>query len=67
MARSRDGLVAFAYDKLGVGKFMQEQTWRTFCERVAEYCGGEQLGDVQVRTVTEDDVESPHDLGSTEV
>ena len=54
-ARSRDGLVAFAYDTLGVGKRMQEVTWRTFCERVAERSGGEKFGDVQVRTITEDD------------
>lgn len=50
-ARSRDGLVAFTYDTLGIGKKVQEQTWRTFCERVAEYCGGLPLGPVSVETV----------------
>lgn len=50
-ARSRDGLVAFTYDTLGLGKKMQEQTWRTFCERVAEYCGGMPLGPVSVETI----------------
>jgi hypothetical protein len=50
-ARSRDGLVAFTYDTLGIGKKVQEQTWRTFCERVADYCGGLPLGPVSVETV----------------
>jgi hypothetical protein len=31
-ARSRDGLVAFAYDTLGGGKLMQEATWVEFCQ-----------------------------------
>ncbi|MEJ7664031.1 MAG: DUF1990 family protein [Hymenobacter sp.] len=35
LARSRDGLVAFAYDTLGGGKLMQEATWVEFCRRVA--------------------------------
>lgn len=55
VARSRDGLVAFMYDTVGIGKKVQEQVWRTFCQRVAEHCGGEQFGDIQVRTVTEED------------
>lgn len=55
VARSRDGLVAFMYDTVGIGKRVQEQVWRTFCQRVAEHCGGEQFGDIQVRTVTEED------------
>ena len=50
-ARSRDGLVAFMYDKLGAGKRVQEQTWRIFCERVAEASGGATLGGVQVETI----------------
>lgn len=53
-ARSRDGLVALMYDKLGAGKRVQEQTWRTFCERVAAASGGATLGPVQVETITLD-------------
>ncbi|SEJ48316.1 protein of unknown function [Deinococcus reticulitermitis] len=56
LARSRDGLVSFAYDTVGVGKKMQEQTWVAFCERVAEQSGGEKIGDVQVRTLYEEDL-----------
>ncbi len=54
-ARSRDGLVAFTYGTLGVGKRVQEQTWRTFCERVAEQCGGQPAGPVVVETVERPD------------
>jgi hypothetical protein len=50
-ARSRDGLVAFAYDTLGGGKLMQEATWVEFCERVAQASGGQALGPVTVETV----------------
>lgn len=57
-ARSRDGLVAFAYATIGVGKQVQEQTWVTFCERVAEASGGELLGPVHVVT---DDRDAPHE------
>ncbi|KAA9332057.1 DUF1990 family protein [Hymenobacter busanensis] len=53
-ARSRDGLVAFAYSTIGVGKQVQEQTWVTFCQRVAEASGGRPLGPVQVETVEQD-------------
>ncbi|UYZ57636.1 DUF1990 domain-containing protein [Hymenobacter latericus] len=56
-ARARDGLVAFAYGTLGVGKQVQEQTWVTFCQRVAEESGGEALGPVQVDTTEHDGAE----------
>lgn len=51
-ARSRDGLVAFAYDTLGVGKQVQAQTWIAFCEAVAAASGGQALGPVITETVT---------------
>lgn len=54
-ARSRDGLVAFTYDTLGMGKRVQQQTWETFCERVAEASGGLLLGPVHVETVRQSD------------
>ncbi len=55
LARSRDGLVAFAYDTVGIGKKVQETTWTSFCENVAERSGGTKLGDVQTRTLREED------------
>jgi hypothetical protein len=54
-ARSRDGLVAFAYDTIGGGQLMQEATWVEFCRRVAEACGGQALADVTVETQRRDD------------
>jgi hypothetical protein len=50
-ARSRDGLVAFAYDTIGGGKLMQKATWVEFCERVVQASGGQALGPVTVETV----------------
>ena len=50
-ARSRDGLVAFAYDTIGGGLLMQEATWVEFCRRVAAVCGGQTLADVVVETI----------------
>ncbi|WP_217278587.1 DUF1990 family protein [Hymenobacter sp. BRD67] len=50
LARSRDGLVAFAYDTIGGGKLVQEATWVEFCERVAAASGGQALGPVVVET-----------------
>ena len=54
LARSRDGLVAFAYDTLGGGKWMQQATWTEFCRRVAAASGGQALADVVVETVRHD-------------
>ncbi|AIZ63186.1 hypothetical protein PK28_04855 [Hymenobacter sp. DG25B] len=59
-ARSRDGLVSFAYDTLGVGKRVQENTWRIFCERVAEASGGQALGPVIIETIDHD--HAKHDV-----
>jgi hypothetical protein len=50
-ARSRDGLVAFAYDTIGGGLLVQEATWVSFCQRVAAVSGGQALGAVVVETV----------------
>jgi hypothetical protein len=54
-ARSRDGLVAFAYDTIGGGKLMQEATWTEFCRRVAAASGGQALADVVVETFRHDE------------
>ncbi|PJJ58639.1 DUF1990 family protein [Hymenobacter chitinivorans] len=53
-ARSRDGLVAFTYDTLGMGKKVQQQTWELFCEKVAQASGGHARGPVQVETIEHD-------------
>ncbi|MGI4735656.1 MAG: DUF1990 family protein [Janthinobacterium lividum] len=50
VARSRDGLVAFAYDTIGGGKLLQEATWVEFCTRVAEASGGQAQGPITVET-----------------
>lgn len=55
LARSRDGLVAFAYDTLGGGKLLQEATWVEFCQRVAAASGGQALGNVVVETFRHDE------------
>ena len=60
-ARARDGLVAFAYDTLGVGRHVQEATWRTFCERVAVAAGGQALGPVSVETIVHDPAGTRHE------
>ena len=52
-ARSRDGLVAFAYDTIGVGKRVQEATWVEFCRRAAAASGGQALSNVVVETITQ--------------
>lgn len=57
-ARSRDGLVAFTYDTLGMGRKVQQQTWETYCERVAAFTEGLPLGPVHVETVKQEDSET---------
>ena len=59
-ARARDGLVAFAYDTLGVGKKVQEVTWVEFCRRVAAASGGQALHDVTVETLTHTETAGPN-------
>ena len=54
-ARSRDGLVAFAFDTLGGGKLVQEATWTEFCRRVAQASGGQALANVVVETTRHDE------------
>lgn len=56
LARTRDGLVAFMHEKLGVGMWVQEKMWMTFCRRVAQYAEGEIVGEVQSATVDRDEV-----------
>lgn len=50
VARSRDGLVAFAYDTIGGGRLMQKATWAEFCQRAAQASGGQALGPVTIET-----------------
>ncbi len=52
-ARSADAAVDWFYDAAGIAKKAQQAMWTFFCERVADACGGEPLGDVQVLTERE--------------
>ena len=52
-ARSRDGVVDFVYDGLGIAKEAQRGMWTFFCKRVAEAAGGEQIGEIRVLTERE--------------
>ena len=54
-ARSADGAVDLAYDKLGVAKTAQQAMWTFFCERVAEDCGCQRMAEVEVTTEREAD------------
>ena len=51
LARSRDGLVAFAYDTIGGGRLVQAATWVEFCQRVGQASGGQALGPVVLETI----------------
>jgi hypothetical protein len=52
-ARSRDGPVDLAYDKVGVAQKAQEAMWTFFCDRVATAAGGRKLGEIEVLTERE--------------
>lgn len=54
-ARSADAFVDFVYDDLGIAKKAQEGMWTFFCNRVAETCGGEQMGEIEVLTERAED------------
>ncbi len=56
-ARSRDGLVDFVYDELGLAKAVQQAMWTYFCERVADDCGGQRMSEVRVLTEREEEAE----------
>ena len=49
-ARSRDGLVAAAYDTLKVGKQVQTEVWITFLQRLAELAGVSTRPEVRITT-----------------
>ena len=53
-ARSRDMWVHLVYDGLGTAKSMQQAMWTYFCARVADECGGEIVGEIEVRTEREE-------------
>ncbi|WP_412067800.1 DUF1990 family protein [Rubrivirga sp. IMCC43871] len=52
-ARSRDDVVDFVYDELGLAKKAQRAMWTFFCERVAEACGGHVIDEIRVLTERE--------------
>jgi uncharacterized protein (UPF0548 family) len=47
-ARSSNRITDLFYRTLGVSRFAQTTMWSTFCQRVVEASGGEQMGDIQV-------------------
>lgn len=49
-ARSRDGLVAAAYDTLKIGKQVQTEIWITFLQRLAELAGVSARPEVRITT-----------------
>jgi len=53
-ARSRDGLVAAAYDTLKIGKQVQTEVWITFLQRLAELAGVSTRPEVRITTVSHD-------------
>ena len=60
-ARSADEAVDWFYDTAGVAKAAQQAMWTFFCNRVAETCGGDTMGDVRVLTEREADDDRPPD------
>ena len=57
-ARSADPAVDWFYDTAGVAKAAQQAMWTFFCNRVAQACGGDTMGDVEVLTERQSDDES---------
>lgn len=57
-ARSADAVVDLAYDTLGVAAEAQQATWTFFCKRVAEACGGQIVGEIEVLTERDADDEA---------
>jgi len=54
-ARSRDGLVAAAYDTLKIGKQVQTEVWITFLQRLAELAGVSTRPEVRITTESHDE------------
>lgn len=51
-ARSRDALIQFVYEDMGIGKKLQTQIWTKFCRYMVHECGGQALGKVRIKTKT---------------
>ncbi len=49
-ARSPTALVDLVYDGSGSPRQAQQAMWTFFCERVADDCGGQKMGDIRVLT-----------------
>jgi len=63
-SRSKDGLVDLAYDKTGLAKQAQASMWVHFCKQVVQAVGGQLIGEVEVKTHTQEISEDspPHAL-----
>lgn len=55
LAKSRDGLVAFLSEGLGVGLLVQERMWLTFCKNVADFAHGRIIQEPQSSTVSREE------------
>lgn len=55
LAKSRDGLVAFLSEGLGVGLLVQERMWLTFCKNVADFAHGRIMQEPQSSTVSREE------------
>lgn len=49
-ARSRDSVVSFLYEKVGIVRAAQTAMWVTFCKQVCAKSGGEPMGEVAILT-----------------
>lgn len=49
LARSKDRIVDFLYDKLPISRFMQKEMWVLFCEKVADEAQKIDAGDVDAQ------------------
>ena len=54
-ARSRDATVDLVYNELGLAKAAQQGMWTFFCKQVADACGGDTVGEIEVVTEREAD------------
>ena len=60
-ARSKDAIVDFFYDKLGLAKLLQSEMWRSFCKNFAERAashaltGQQKIDTVQIVTERQDE------------
>lgn len=61
LARSRDAIVDFVYDKVPLAKMAQTEMWSEFCKNFADHvvkvyaCKGKEVGELQILTERQDE------------